>query len=74
MRGREGHPHAVIVPVRAIGVLVEGLGGDASVDQAGEQSREVVCGVLLAQVPAQKSTFPLETASPALLWQNVRKH
>ena len=50
--------HAIIVPVRAIGVPVEGLGGKAGVDQAGQQPREHVGGVLLAQVPAtQKDTL-----------------
>ena len=44
--------HAVVVPVGAVGVLVEGLRRDAGVYQAGQQPREVVCGVLLAQVPA----------------------
>ena len=50
--------HAVIVPVRAIGVPVEGLGGNAGVDQAGQQARKHVGRVLLAQVPAtQRDTL-----------------
>ena len=52
LRVAQGDSHAVIVPVGAVGVLVEGLRRDAGVHQAGQQPREVVCGVLLAEVPA----------------------
>ena len=50
--------HAIIMPVQAAGVLVERLGGNASVDQAGQQPREHVSGILLAQVPTTQMYSP----------------
>ena len=44
--------HAIIVPIWAIGVLVERLWGHSCVDQTGKQPCEHVCWILLAQVPA----------------------
>ena len=53
-RQRSEGLHAIIVPIWAIGVFVEGLWGHSCVDKTGKQPCKHVCRILLTQVPASR--------------------